>query len=68
MTVNELVGYLKSFHSDDEEIAVIAAWPEKRVFYDTALGAFIDTDHPVLVVQISAEHSFNEADIKEQEA
>ena len=60
MKVKELVEYLQSFHADDDEVAVLTAWPEKRKFYDTALGAFIDTDHPVLVVQIGAEHDFDE--------
>lgn len=59
MAVKELVEYLQSFHTDDDEVAVLTAWPEKRKYYDTALGAFVDTNHPVLVVQIGAEHDFD---------
>lgn len=60
MTVKELVEYLQSFHADNDEVAVLTAWQEKRKYYDTFLGAFVDTDHPVLVVQIRAEHDFDE--------
>lgn len=60
MTAKELVGYLQSFHADDDEVAVLTAWPVKRKYYDISLGVFVDTDHPVLVVQIRAEHDFDE--------
>lgn len=64
MTVKEMKKFLDKF-PDEQSVAVIAVWPQKRKKYDvTGLVMLTKLAYPVIGVELGAAHDF---DGKEQE-